>query len=86
MALQTESAIVRPSTGLSANNGKQPADGFLNVSAVDKSGVEHRLQGGVPLYLDKKMHAAIISKLQAGEEVVFKVSLNMVEHDRDFDF
>ena len=41
---------------------RKEADGFLNLSIVDKNGVTHKVTAVIPLYEDNRVHAALLRK------------------------
>ena len=41
---------------------RKEADGFLNLSITDKAGNVHKITAIVPLYLDNRVHAALLRK------------------------
>ena len=45
-----------------AQQDRKEADGFLNLSVVDKNGVTHKVTAVIPLYLDNRVHAALLRK------------------------
>lgn len=53
------------------------ADAFLNIVVTTKNGTEKKL-GGLSLYLDNNMHAAIIAKLADDPE--YKLDLSYKLH------
>lgn len=86
MALQTQSQVLRASTGLNGGAAaRKEADAFMNISIVDKNGVAHSIGGGVALYLDKVLHAAIIAKVERGEELTIVANVNIVDKNKTFD-
>lgn len=55
------------------NRGNQPsADAFINLHLIDNNGVEHKL-GGLPLYMQKKMHQCAIEAHNNNEDIVFQI-------------
>ena len=41
---------------------RKEADGFLNLSIVDKNGVTHKITAVIPLYEDNRVHKALMNK------------------------
>ena len=41
---------------------RKEADGFLNLTIVDKNGVTHKITAVIPLYTDNRIHAALLRK------------------------
>ena len=41
---------------------RKEADGFLNLTIVDKNGVTHKITAVVPLYVDNRVHKALMNK------------------------
>lgn len=84
MSIQTQSAVIRAQTGLNGAARKE-ADAFLNVSIVDKAGNPHSLGGGIALYLDKALHAAVIAKFEADGELNIVATVNVIDKNKTFD-
>ena len=55
---------------------RKEADGFLNLSIVDKNGVTHKVTAVIPLYEDNRVHAALLRK---GGEFVLTGSVHIVD-------
>lgn len=55
-------AIKNNATSQTASSNSRTATAFLNLSVIDKSGKEHRLNNGVALYANVGLDAAIIEK------------------------
>ena len=55
---------------------RKEADGFLNLSVVDKNGVTHKVTAVIPLYLENRVHAAMLRK---GGEFVLTGSVHIVD-------
>ena len=41
---------------------RKEADGFLNLSIVDKNGVTHKITAVIPLYEENRVHRALMKK------------------------
>lgn len=63
------------------------ADAFLNLIVTTQKGAEKKI-GGLSLYLDNTMHAAIIAKLAEDPEYQLKLSytLHVQEPENPEDF
>lgn len=85
MSIQTQSAVIRSQTGLNGTAARKEADAFLNVSIVDKAGNPHSLGGGIALYLDKALHAAVIAKFEADGELNIVATVNVIDKNKTFD-
>ena len=55
---------------------RKEADGFLNLSVVDKNGVTHKVTAVIPLYLENRVHAAMLRK---GGEFVLTGAVHIVD-------
>ena len=55
---------------------RKEADGFLNLSVVDKNGVTHKVTAVIPLYLENRVHAAMLRK---GGEFTLTGSVHIVD-------
>ena len=49
-------------TTVAAQPARKEADGFLNLTIVDREGNTHKITAVVPLYLDNRVHAALLRK------------------------
>ena len=45
-----------------AQPDRKEADGFLNLTIVDLAGNTHKITAIVPLYLDNRVHKALLNK------------------------
>ena len=55
---------------------RKEADGFLNLSIVDKNGVTHKITAVIPLYEDNRVHKALLKK---GGEFTLTGSVHVVD-------
>ena len=55
---------------------RKEADGFLNLSVTDKAGNVHKITAVIPLYLENRVHAAMLRK---GGEFVLTGSVHIVD-------
>ena len=55
---------------------RKEADGFLNLTIVDREGNIHKITAIVPLYLDNRVHAALLRK---GGEFTLNGSVHVVD-------
>ena len=55
---------------------RKEADGFLNLSVTDKAGNVHKITAVIPLYLDNRVHAALLRK---GGEFTLTGSVHIVD-------
>ena len=73
-------------------NGSNPraarkAAAFVNVHLVSSKNAESKKSlGGVPLYADNALHAALLKHLESGGEVVLETSMHVVSDEVDFEF
>ena len=55
---------------------RKEADGFLNLTIVDKNGVTHKITAVIPLYGDNRVHKALMNK---GGEFTLTGSVHVVD-------
>ena len=55
---------------------RKEADGFLNLSVTDKAGNVHKITAVIPLYLENRVHAAMLRK---GGEFTLTGSVHVVD-------
>ena len=55
---------------------RKEADGFLNLSITDKAGNVHKVTAIVPLYLENRVHKALMNK---GGEFTLTGSVHVVD-------
>ena len=55
---------------------RKEADGFLNLSITDKAGNVHKVTAVIPLYLDNRVHAALLRK---GGEFTLNGAVHVVD-------
>ena len=63
-------------TSVAAQPDRKEADGFLNLTIVDLVGNTHKITAIVPLYLDNRVHAALLRK---GGEFTLNGSVHVVD-------
>ena len=63
-------------TSVAAQPDRKEADGFLNLTIVDREGNTHKITAIVPLYLDNRVHAALLRK---GGEFTLNGSVHVVD-------
>ena len=59
-----------------AQPDRKEADGFLNLTIVDLAGNTHKIAAIVPLYLENRVHAALLRK---GGEFTLTGSVHVVD-------
>ena len=55
---------------------RKEADGFLNLTITDKAGNVHKVTAVIPLYLENRVHAALLYK---GGEFTLTGSVHVVD-------
>ena len=55
---------------------RKEADGFLNLTIVDREGNIHKISAIVPLYFDNRVHKALLNK---GGEFTLTGSVHVVD-------
>ena len=63
-------------TTVAAQPERKEADGFLNLTIVDRDGNTHKITAIVPLYLDNRVHKALLNK---GGEFTLNGSVHVVD-------
>ena len=69
---------VKKSTQAAATPDRKEADGFLNLTVVDKAGNVHKIQAVIPLYEDNRVHKALMSK-GTGVEISITGTIHVVD-------
>ena len=59
-----------------AQPDRKEADGFLNLSITDKAGNVHKVTAVIPMYLENRVHAAMLCK---GGEFTLTGSVHVVD-------
>ena len=63
-------------TTVAAQPERKEADGFLNLTIVDLAGNTHKITAVIPLYLENRVHAALLRK---GGEFTLNGSVHVVD-------
>ena len=63
-------------TTVAAQPERKEADGFLNLTIVDREGNIHKITAIVPLYFDNRVHKALLNK---GGEFTLIGSVHVVD-------
>ena len=61
-----------------ATSDRKEADGFLNLTVVDKAGNVHKIQAVIPLYEDNRVHKALMGK-GTGAEISITGTIHVVD-------
>lgn len=70
-------AVKKPAQPAPASDRKE-ADGFLNLTVVDKAGNVHKIQAIIPLYEDNRVHKALMDK-GTGAEISLTGTIHVVD-------
>ena len=71
-------AVKKPTQPAPAVSDRKEADGFLNLTVVDKAGNVHKIQAVIPLYEDNRVHKALMSK-GTGAEISLTGTIHVVD-------
>ena len=63
-------------TTVAAQPERKEADGFLNLTIVDREGDTHKITAVIPLYFDNRVHKALLNK---GGEFTLNGSVHVVD-------
>ena len=71
-------AVKKSPQAVAAASDRKEADGFLNLTVVDKAGNVHKIQAVIPLYEDNRVHKALMSK-GTGAEISITGTIHVVD-------
>lgn len=71
-------AVKKPTQAVAAASDRKEADGFLNLTVVDKAGNVHKIQAIIPLYEDNRVHKALMRK-GTGAEISITGTVHVVD-------
>lgn len=71
-------AVKKPTQPAPATTDRKEADGFLNLTIVDKAGNVHKIQATIALYGDNRVHAALLAK-GTGAELTLTGTVHVVD-------
>ena len=71
-------AVKKPTQAAVATPDRKEADGFLNLTVVDKAGNIHKIQAVIPLYEDNRVHKALMGK-GTGAEISLTGTIHVVD-------
>ena len=69
-------AVKKSTQAVAAASDRKEADGFLNLTIVDREGNTHKITAVIPLYLDNRVHAALLRK---GGEFTLNGAVHVVD-------
>ena len=71
-------AVKKSTQAVAAASDRKEADGFLNLTVVDRAGNVHKIQAVIPLYEDNRVHKALMSK-GTGAEISITGTIHVVD-------
>ena len=71
-------AVKKSTQAVAAASARKEADGFLNLTVVDRAGNVHKIQAVIPLYEDNRVHKALMSK-GTGAEISITGTIHVVD-------
>lgn len=75
--------VVKPSVVPAGSvRNRKDADAWLNLKIKDANGIEHPIQATIPLYVENRVHRALMNKCASPDAFVeITASVKMVDKD-----